>query len=131
MSGALTYLASCTLLLLDASSAWWSGTTAGWIGGIFGSLVGLGGALIGILASRGRSRRLVLGLVLGLVVLGACSVAIGVVAVLLGQPYAVYYPLLLLGGISLFVFGMNWPMLRARYRQQELRRMQAEDLLEN
>ncbi len=106
---------------------WWSGRTAGWIGGIGGSVVGLVGGLIGTLASFGRARRITLGMTTAFIMFGACAVAAGVVAAATGQPYAVYYPLLLGGGICAVVLGCIRPQLRRRYEEVELRRMQAVD----
>jgi len=52
----------------------------------------------------------------------------GLVALGLGQPYAVYYPLLLFGGILTVVCGGLLPVIRRRYAEIELRRMTAMDL---
>ena len=108
--------------------AWWDARTAGWIAGIGGTVIGLLGGLIGILASLGRARAFVLTLAAGLVVLGAGLVLSGLTALVLGQPYAVYYPLLLGGVILTLVMGLNLPGLRRRYEQIELRRMAAMDV---
>ena len=54
-----------------AESAWWSERTAGLIGAILGLAIGLAGAAMGALAARGRARRLVLGVLLGLIAVGA------------------------------------------------------------
>jgi hypothetical protein len=43
------------------------------------------------------------------------------------QPYAVYYPLLLLGGISVAVIGGLYNRVRGQYAALELRKMQAQD----
>jgi hypothetical protein len=51
----------------------------------------------------------------------------GLVALMLGQPYGVYYPLLLGGIITAAVCGGNYPVLRRRYDQIELRKMSAMD----
>jgi hypothetical protein len=40
----------------------------------------------------------------------------------------VWYPLLLLGGITMLVFPFQVPMLRNHYRHAELRRLEAEEL---
>jgi hypothetical protein len=128
------YLSPVTLRQYDAPSRppqpatpWWSDQTAGWIGGIVGSVCGLLGGLIGILGGLGRARRFVMTLTTGLIGLGVASLIAGVVAVILGQPYAVYYPLLLLGGILAGVCGGILPALRRGYEQRELRRMAAMD----
>ncbi len=55
------------------------------------------------------------------------ALVVGVVALVAGQPYAVWYPLLLGGGICTVVFGAILLAVRARYRADELRRVQAMD----
>ncbi len=114
--------------LLAEVTPWWSGATAAWIGGVGGSVIGLCGALLGVLAGTGRGRRLVLVFVPVMIVLGIAAAAAGVIALTLGQPYAVYYPLLLGGGIVAFVFGFNYPFVIQRYRQLEFRKMHAADV---
>jgi hypothetical protein len=55
------------------------------------------------------------------------ALVLGGVAFVSGQPYAVYYPLLLSGGISA-ALGFSLPRsLSRRYEDLELRRMQALD----
>jgi hypothetical protein len=44
------------------------------------------------------------------------------------QPFAVYYPLVLVGLISALVFATVLPALRKRYEARELRRMRALDV---
>ena len=55
------------------------------------------------------------------------SLVAGVIALALGQPYAVYYPLLLCGIVLTGVCGGIWPAIRQGYEQRELRRMAAMD----
>jgi hypothetical protein len=50
------------------------------------------------------------------------------VALLSGQPYGVWYGLLMGGAIGLVVLGSISPMAVMAYRQAEARKMQAEDL---
>jgi len=45
----------------------------------------------------------------------------------LGQPYAVYYPLLLIGLIGTVVPAGVYPALKRRYEEVELRAMRAMD----
>ena len=56
------------------------------------------------------------------------SLIFGLIAVTLGQPYGVYYPLLLGGIILTGVCGGNLPGLLRRYQQAELRKMAAMDV---
>jgi hypothetical protein len=80
-----------------APGAWWSDREAGWIGGAAGSAFGLLGALVGTLSSLGRGRRFVMAALAAMGTGGLVALAAGLVAVASGQPYAVWYPLVLLG----------------------------------
>jgi len=59
---------------------------------------------------------------------GEAYVIGGVAAVATAQPYAVYYPLLLIGIVLVVVFGKMRGNLSARYEQLELKRMQSMDV---
>jgi hypothetical protein len=63
-----------------------------------------------------------------LVGLGILSVVLGIAALSSGQPYRVYYPLLLGGGITAGVLGSLYRGVRRRFQQIELRKMQAADI---
>jgi hypothetical protein len=112
-------------------SPWWTDPQAGLVGGIGGSVVGvLGGTLgtvAGICAPRGKCKWLVYGLAAFLMGTGIISLIAGVAAVLLHQPYGVYYPLILLGFISTVGMGGLLPVIRLRYRQADNRRLDAEE----
>jgi len=113
---------------LQAAGQWFGSRSAALLGAIGGTLIGLWGALIGILSSRGKARRFVLASVNALLVIGMASLVGGVVALATAQPYAVYYPLLLIGIILVVVFGKMRGSLSARYEQLELKRMQSMDV---
>jgi hypothetical protein len=101
---------------------------AGLIGGVAGGLVGCVGALIGVLASRGRAKRFVTIGVVSLAIGGILAFVAGIVALSRSQPYAVYYPLLLIGFLATVIpLGLR-PSIRRRYEEIELRRMRAHDL---
>jgi len=123
----VAYLVPASISLAQVTP-WWSDQTAAWIGGIGGSLLGLNGALLGTLGGLGRARRLVLTLLPIEIGLGVLALIAGLIALLSGQPYAVWYPLLLGGGIIAFVFGGLFPGVRRRYREIELRKVQALDM---
>jgi hypothetical protein len=111
----------------SAKNAWWSDRAAGLIGGSAGGTFGICGALVGVLAGLGRARRFVMTLCFALIAMGVVTFVMGLVAVSLRQPYHVYYPLLLMGGLSVVILGFNLPSLRRRYEQAELRQMTALD----
>lgn len=110
-----------------APGAWWSEQTAGWIGGAAGGAVGMLGALIGTLCTLGRGRRFVMAGLLALGVAGLGLLAVGAVALALGQPYAVWYPLVLMGVLDPVLAFSLLPTARRRFEEIELRRMQALD----
>ncbi|MCK4873169.1 MAG: hypothetical protein KAS72_10625 [Phycisphaerales bacterium] len=51
----------------------------------------------------------------------------GVAAATGGQPYGVYYPLLLCGGLLVLLLGCLTPVLIVRYAQADQRRLDAEE----
>jgi hypothetical protein len=91
-----------------APGAWWSAETAGLLGGGAGSALGVFGALLGTLCSLGRGRRFVSAGLFALGAGGLVALAAGGVAVALGQPHEVWYPLVLIGGLSAALgFGLS------------------------
>lgn len=99
----------------------------GLLGGIAGALIGTLGAAIGILTGMGRAYALVDALARLWVGVGVVASGIGLWALASGQPYDVWYPLLLLGVLSV---GLGIPALsriRARFEALELQRMRAMD----
>lgn len=113
---------------LTEAGQWWGGRTAGLIGACIGLIGGLAGTVIGILSSRRTSRRAVMTTMTSVLALGICLLGAGIAAILLKQPYAVWYPLLLGGAIFTVVMGAMLPVMRRRFADRELRRMQAEDV---
>lgn len=107
--------------------AWWSDRSAGLVGGIGGSLIGLLGAIVGVLAGMGIGRPLVITILAGVVAIACVLVPAGIVALAIGQPYAVYYPLLFGGGMCGMFGTIGFAVLRQRYAAVEMRRMQALD----
>ena len=111
-----------------ASGQWWDDRTAGLVGGIAGTVLGCLGGLIGMLAGVGKAREFVMLLTAAIVLAGVACLALAIVALLQTQPYCVYYPLLLLGGLSVLVMGPLRQTLRRRYQHLELRRIAAMDV---
>jgi hypothetical protein len=103
-----------------------------WVGSLGGCLVGLWGAAIGaagdFLVPKGKAKGLVMTALLAGAGLGVLVFLFGLAVMVAGQPYAVWYPGLLLGsllsGLAIpFVF-----VMRNRYREAELRKMRADEL---
>ncbi len=111
------------------TEAWFDPNKFGaYYGGIGGSVIGvLGGtlgAMAGALAPKGKARGLILGSFNLIVVLGVIHLAAGLYALMSGQPYGIWYPLVLLGGIMTALFGMLRPVVRQRYREAEMKATQ-------
>lgn len=112
---------------LAIQGQWWSGRSAGLMGGIAGTMLGCLGGLVGWLAWKGKARVFVFGTMRTFKVLGGTSLVLGGVAVATSQPYAVYYPLLLIGVIMVGVAVVTSRNLQKRYEDLELRKMRAMD----
>ncbi|MBK9114436.1 MAG: hypothetical protein IPM22_02015 [Betaproteobacteria bacterium] len=96
-------------------------------GTLLGVVGGTMGALAGTLAPRGRARAFVVGAFAAMLALCAVMLVAAVVALAAGQPYGVWYGLGLPGLIGIVVFGALLPVVLARYREAETRRMGAAD----
>ena len=111
---------------------WWDAQTAGLVGGILGgglgALAGIFGALAGTLAPRGIARTFVIGTHVTILGVGVALLLAGVYALLVGQPYHVFFPLLLPGFVICAVMGPLLPVVGSRYRQAEQRRIEAEEI---
>jgi hypothetical protein len=124
----LHYVASLDASGASVPGAWWSERAGGWIGAGLGSVFGLAGGAIGLLVSLGRARGLAMTLLGALLAIGGAGLAAGLVALCVGQPYAVFYPLLLCGAIALPLALVGRRVAQQRYQADELRRMRAMDL---
>lgn len=111
---------------------WWTENAAAWFGaiggGAGGSLCGVLGMLIGILVPRGVGRRVIVPLCVLFAGLGAIALVASFVALLSGQPYHVWFPLLMTGLVVTIVMSFMVALAIIGYRRVEERRMQAEDL---
>jgi len=96
-------------------------------GTLLGVVGGTLGALAGTLAPRGKARGLVQGAFGAVIAASALMLALAVVALATGQPYGIWYGLGLPGLIGIVVFGALLPVVRARYREAETRRMGVAD----
>lgn len=103
--------------------AWWSSDAGAW-GGVcaVAALAGLA-AWLSWLASRGKSRAMVVAASLALTALGAAAVVVGLLALALRQPPAVWIPLLLPGVLVVAILPLCLRHFRKHYEDAELRRM--------
>lgn len=111
-----------------AGSSWWSDRIGGLIGGLGGAFLGifLGGCLAP-LAQRGKARRFVTASLIGTTFVCSVILLIGLVALALRQPYNVYFPLLLLGGLGSSLSLVQLRTVQRKYRDSELQRIAALD----
>ena len=111
---------------------WWSAQQASLIGAVGGSLYGLYGGLLGTVAGlcapRGKCKRTVYAMTGLLLAMGVGCLGSGTGAVILRQPYGVWYPLLLGGTPAAILGGIMVPLVRLRYREADNRRLEAEQL---
>jgi len=111
------------------SEPWFDPNQYAWIPGtVYGVAVGVLGAIVGVLAQRGRAREFVVKAWLAAWLVGVALAAVGIVALLNGQPWGIWYGFLLPGGIGAAVVGGNYFVIAKRYRDIEQRRFAARDL---
>jgi MFS family permease len=94
-------------------------------GGILGGVGGVLGAATGVLAPRGKGRSFILGAFTVMTLIGVGNFVVGLYALLTGQPYGIWYPLVLIGAILTIVLGALRPVVRKRYEQFEERKIEA------
>ncbi len=109
-------------------NAWWGERQGGLVGGILGGSLGVAGALVGLLSGLGRGRRAVMALLGTMIIMGVMLLITGLFAVIMGQGWAVYYPLLLCGVICSAVAGGMMPGIRRKYEELEMRKVGAMDV---
>ncbi len=114
---------------LNLPGAWWTATQGGWIGGGWAALVITLGCLAGLSVALNKP----------LLTVGLCGAGLGVSG--LGDhgwadwPYvpanrrSVISPLLLIGGIGVWIFAVNLRRVARRSQADELRRMTAADVV--
>ena len=103
-----------------------SGRMLGLIGGIGGGVIGLWGAAIGTLSGLGRGRSFVMTSMNLFGILGAASMIAGIGGLVMGQRSQLIWVLIVVGVVMLAMLGMRHT-IRARYEEQELRRMRSVD----
>jgi H+/Cl- antiporter ClcA len=94
-------------------------------GGILGSLGGILGAAAGNLAPKGKGRTFILGAFTLLMWVGMAHLLVGIYALIAQQPYGIWFPLVLVGAVLTVVIGALRPVVRKRYEEAELRKMDA------
>jgi peptidoglycan/LPS O-acetylase OafA/YrhL len=109
---------------------WFDPTQYAWIpGAVYGVAAGLMAALVGWLVPQGRARALILRGWFALWAIAVALLIVGVVAMVQGQPWGVWYGLVLPGVIGTLVVGANTVIILKRYRDVEERRLVSKDFL--
>jgi hypothetical protein len=116
-----------TVAPLDVASQWWTELYAGLIGGGLAALLGVLGGLIGLSMAWGKSRTLTVSLCGTALAISAVSLIAGIVALGVGLPWRVSFPLLLVGVIGVGAIGFSLRTIVRRFQDDELRRMTAVD----
>ncbi len=117
----------------DAVTPWFDPNTFGAyygaiMGGGGGTLGGVLGGLCGWLAPQGKCRGLVIGGFYFMMSIGIVNLLFGLVALVSGQPYGIWYGGVLCGGILTTLPLFLIPAVKRRYAEAEQRRMEAADL---
>lgn len=101
----------------------------GILGATFGCTAGLWGGVSSYLASRGKCRRLVMGVASSIFAAVLLCLILGIYAYNVGQPHGVWYGFGLVGMIGCVIFPFQINTIRKKFAESESRQMQAEDLL--
>ena len=120
-----------TLLIADPTP-WFDAETGNLIGALVGAGIGvIGGtlgAVAGTLSPKGKGRNFIIRGMMTMAGFGFITLVVGVIAVIGGQPYHVWYPMVLLGGMLAGLFGGLTPLICKRYNEAEARRLDADAL---
>lgn len=112
------------------TEAWFDPNQYAWIPGTaYGVLAALMGGLVGWLVPRGRARGFIFRAWFITWAVAVLLLIAGMVALVNGQPWGVWYGLVLPGAIGTLVVGVNSLVIRKTYREVEQRRVAAKDLL--
>ena len=110
--------------------AWFDPNHYAWMPGTaFALIAGLMGGLVSWLVPRGRARRFILRAWLTMWAAAVALLIAGIAALLSGQPWGVWFGLLLPGVVGTLVVGANTLVILVTYRKVEGRRLAAKDLL--
>ena len=108
---------------------WFDPSHYAWIPGTaYGLITGWMGVMVGWLVPRGRARNFILRAWFILWAIAVALLIVGIGALVTGQPWGVWYGLLLPGAVGTLVVGANSLVIVKRYREVEERRLAAKDL---
>jgi hypothetical protein len=101
--------------------AWMPGT-------LFGAAAGILAVLVAWFAVQGKARAAMIRSWIALWIAAMALLVAGLIGLRSGQPYGVWYGLLLPGIVGTLVLGGNLLVILKRYREVEQRRLAAKDL---
>lgn len=110
---------------------WFDPRTAGQIGGLIGTRGGLTGAVVGCscaLCARKGWKKPIYAIFIAAIAIGAALLLAGAIALCSKQPHHVLYSFLLPGFLLTVIFSSLFPMVRKRFVEGEIRKMQAKDI---
>ncbi len=111
---------------------WFDEQTAGIIGGILGSVIGIwGGGVLGGMSSFyiNKGLKKLAYWLWGVTFFAELGVfMIGLIALILKQPFYVWWVFVFLGGLSALITGAVFPVVRKRFAEREKQIMAIEDL---
>lgn len=111
---------------------WFEAMTAAkyaWIPGTaLGVLCGTLSPLMAMFVAKGKHQTLVLNTLRCVLALGILCLLTGGTAYLIGQPYHVWYPILLTGVAPTFALSFIYPAIRKMYTSAEMRKMYINDM---
>ena len=110
---------------------WFDPKTAGMLGGLIGTIIGLTGALVGCssgICVRKNWKKPIYTIFILAIAISIALFVTGIVAVCVKQPYHVWYSFLLPGFIGTLLFSILFPVIRKRFIESEMIKMQAKDL---
>jgi len=113
-----------------ATGTFYDGLNPNRLGGLLGAGVGVMGGIIGAVggacAPRGRAKGLVVTLFGIMIVGGLVLMGLGIGALVVEAPGMLAYAFLMPGGLAALLGIILFPVMLTRYRQAELRRLEAE-----
>ncbi len=117
------------------TEAWFTPEQAGMYGGVIGGagfggiLVGaIGGGVCGPLAGLGKARKFVMSYIMFLGALGLALLGTSIYALITGQPYHVWYAMMLPGTLGVFFGVGGFFLFREIYSKVEQRKLDAASL---
>lgn len=107
---------------------WWTDNYFGvWLGVAHAGAVVVMAIACGWFIYRGERRETVRRILIGVTAFGAVALVTGLVALATAQHFRVWYPLLMMGGMSVLTLFPNLIALDWLYRRSDSRRLAAEE----